>query len=66
VPPAFIKGNIKSNGKVSMKMRFHIKGKCGYVFTGVFENGDEISGDYKLSGCKGMAPDEGTLDMTKQ
>jgi hypothetical protein len=66
VPPAFLKGTVSSKGKVSMNMRFHIKGKCGYVFKGVFENGNEISGDYKLSGCKGMAPDQGTLDMTKQ
>jgi len=66
VRPAFIKGSITSKGKISMRMRFHLKGNCGYVFNGVFENGNEISGDYKLNGCKGMAPDHGTLDMTKQ
>jgi hypothetical protein len=66
VPPAFLKGSIKKNGKISLKMRFHIKGNCGYVFNGVFENDDEISGNYKLTGCKGMEPDAGTLDMTKQ
>jgi len=66
VPPAFIMGTIKSNGTISMRMRFHLKGNCGYVFNGVFEHGNEISGDYTLNGCKGMAPDHGTLDMTKQ
>jgi hypothetical protein len=66
VPPAFIVGTITAKGKISMRMRFHLTGNCGYLFTGVFENGNEISGSYTLSGCKGMAPDHGTLQMTKQ
>ena len=66
VPPAFISGTISSKGKISMSMRFYITGNCGYIFTGVFAHGDEISGNYRLNGCKGSAPDHGTLDMTKQ
>ncbi len=64
VPPAFFKGTIKSNGAISARMKFHVFGKCGYLFHGVFENGNEISGSYTLNGCKGMAPDHGTFDMT--
>jgi hypothetical protein len=66
VPPAFLKGTITAKGKISLAMRFHLTGNCGYIFAGVFENGNEISGNYKLNGCKGSAPDHGTLDMTKQ
>jgi hypothetical protein len=32
---------------------------------GVFQHGNEISGSYTLSGCKGMATDHGTFDMVK-
>jgi hypothetical protein len=65
VPPAFFKGTIKSNGAINARMKFHVFGKCGYVFHGVFENGNEIAGSYKLNGCKGMAADGGTFQMTK-
>ncbi len=66
VPPAFINGTISPKGKISMRMRFFIKGNCGYLFKGVFQHGDEISGTYKLNGCKGMKPEHGSLDMTRQ
>ncbi len=65
VPPAFFSGKIKSNGAISARMKFHVFGKCGYLFHGVFENGNEISGSYTLNGCKGMAPDGGTFHMMK-
>ena len=65
VPPAFFSGKIKSNGAISARMKFHLLSKCGYVFHGVFENGNEIAGSYTLNGCKGMAPDGGTFHMTK-
>jgi hypothetical protein len=67
VPPAFINGTIKANGKLNWRMRFGLKGNCGYLFTGVFKNGNEISGSYKVNGCgKKVVADHGTLDMTKQ
>jgi hypothetical protein len=65
VHPAFFSGTIKSNGAIKATMRFHLFSKCGYLFHGVFEHGNEISGSYKLSGCKGMAADGGTFDMSK-
>ena len=65
VPPAFFKGAIKSNGAINARMKFHLFGKCGYLFHGTFTNGNEISGSYTLNGCKGMAADHGTFDMTK-
>jgi hypothetical protein len=66
VPPAFIVGTITAKGKITMRMRFHLTGNCGYIFTGAFVNGDEISGSYVLKACKGMGPDHGTFQMTKQ
>ena len=66
VPPAFINGTITAKGKTTLRMRFHITGNCGYLFTGTFQHGNEISGTYKLNGCRGMAPDHGSLDMIKQ
>jgi hypothetical protein len=67
VPPAFINGTIKANGNLNWRMRFGLKGNCGYLFTGVFKNGNEISGSYKVNACgKKVAADHGTLDMTKQ
>jgi hypothetical protein len=65
VLPAFFNGTIKSNGAIKATMRFHLFSKCGYIFHGVFENGNEIAGSYKLSGCKGMAADGGTFQMFK-
>ena len=65
VPPAFWNGTINSNGAIKATMNFHLGSKCGYLFNGVFEHGNEISGEYKLSGCKGKAADGGTFDMTK-
>jgi len=65
VPPAFFKGTIKSNGAINARMKFHLFGKCGYLFHGAFTNGNEISGSYTLNGCKGMAADHGTFDMFK-
>jgi hypothetical protein len=62
--PGFVKGKISSNGKITALLRFHLKGKCGLTFHGTFENGDEISGDYKVTGCKKTAPDHGTFQMT--
>jgi len=58
--------SVENQQLTTHRLRFHLTGKCGYVFNGVFERGNEISGDYTLNGCKGMAPDHGTLDMTKQ
>jgi hypothetical protein len=67
VPPAFISGTINAKGTMSLRMRFYLKGNCGYLFSGNFKNGNEISGAYKLTACpKGTAPDHGTLDMLKQ
>lgn len=66
VPPAFIAGTIAANGKMVLRMRFYITGNCGYLFSGVFQHGNEIAGKYMLTGCRGMKPDHGTLDMTKQ
>jgi len=67
VPPAFIAGTIKPNGNLNLRMRFFLKGNCGYLFTGVFKNGNEISGSYKVNGCgKKVAADHGTLDMIRQ
>jgi hypothetical protein len=65
VHPAFWNGTIKSNGAINARMKFHLFGKCGYVFHGTFKNGNEISGSYTLNGCKGMAADHGTFDMVK-
>jgi hypothetical protein len=67
VPPAFIAGTVNAKRTMSLRMRFYLKGNCGYLFTGNFKNGNEISGTYKLTACGGgMAPDHGTLDMLKQ
>jgi hypothetical protein len=65
VHPAFFSGTIKSNGAISAFLKFHLFSKCGYIFHGVFEHGNEIAGSYKLSGCKGMAADGGTFHMSK-
>jgi hypothetical protein len=64
--PGFVKGKISSNGKITALLRFHLKGKCGLTFHGTFENGNEIMGGYKLTGCKKTAPDNGTFQMTHQ
>jgi len=67
VPPAFINGTMNAKGAMSLRMRFYLRGNCGYLFTGTFKNGNEISGTYKLSACpRSIAPDHGTLDMLKQ
>lgn len=60
--PGFVNGKI-SNGKITALLRFHLKGKCGLTFHGTFENGNEISGDYTMTGCKKMS-DHGSFDMT--
>ena len=65
--PAFLNGTVKANGNMNLRMRFYIKGNCGYLFTGVFKNGDEIAGSHKLNSCgKKFPADHGTFDMTKQ
>jgi hypothetical protein len=65
VPPAFWKGTISSSGNIKAQMRFHIKGNCGYTFTGTLTDDNEISGNYTLHNCKGMGPDGGSFDMFK-
>jgi len=67
VPPAFIQGTMNAKGKMSLRMKFYIRGNCGYIFSGNFTNGNEISGTYKLTACGRKFPaDHGTLDMIKQ
>ena len=55
-----ISGTVTSKDKV--KIRLKISGKCGASFHGEFEDGDQISGVYKVSGCK--VTDHGTIDAT--
>jgi len=61
--PGFVNGKISSNGTVNARLKFSLKGKCGLNFHGTFQNGNEISGDYTMTGC-GMS-DHGTFDMVK-
>lgn len=62
--PGFVKGKIK-NGKINARLKFSLKGKCGLNFHGTFENGNEISGNYQMTGCKGKS-NQGSFDMTRQ
>jgi uncharacterized protein (DUF2147 family) len=55
-----ISGTVTSKDKV--KMRLKVSGKCGATFHGEFEDGDQISGVYKVSGCK--ISDHGTIEAT--
>jgi hypothetical protein len=67
VPPAFITGTLNAKGTMALRMRFYLKGNCGYLFNGNFKNGNEIFGSYKLTACpRGVAPDHGTLDMLRK
>jgi hypothetical protein len=59
-----VKGTIKANDM--LKLRLKIGGTCGANFHGVFENGDEISGVYSVSGCAGGNGDHGTVDVFVQ
>ncbi len=59
--PGFVKGKIAPNGAINARLKFSLKGKCGVNFHGTFQNGDEISGDYTMTGC-GMS-DAGSFDM---
>lgn len=61
--PGFVKGKIKSNGAITARLKFSLKGKCGLNFHGTFQNGNEISGNYTMTGC-GMS-DSGSFDMTQ-
>jgi hypothetical protein len=63
--PGFVKGKIQSNGAINARLKFSLKGKCGVNFHGTFVNGNEITGDYTMTGCKGMS-NHGTFDMTHQ
>lgn len=58
--PGFVKGKIV-NGAINARLKFSLRGKCGVNFKGTFKNGDEISGDYTMTGC-GMS-DQGSFDM---
>jgi hypothetical protein len=62
--PGFVKGKIK-NGAINARLNFSIKGKCGLNFHGTFQNGNEISGNYTMTGCKGQS-NHGSFDMTHQ
>jgi hypothetical protein len=59
--PGFVNGKISSNGNINARLKFSLKGKCGLNFHGTFQNGNEISGDYTMTGCK--MSDHGTFDM---
>jgi hypothetical protein len=54
-----LKGTVKANGAV--KIRLKIRGSCGLNVSATFENGDEIAGTYKVTGCG--KPDHGMFDM---
>jgi len=56
-----LKGTVKSNSSVKMKLK--IRGACGLNAHGIFENGDEISGVYHVSGCG--KPDHGTFHILR-
>jgi hypothetical protein len=60
--PGFVNGKISSNGSINARLKFSLKGKCGLNFHGTFQNGNEISGDYTMTGCKKMS-DHGTFEM---
>jgi len=62
--PGFVKGKIK-NGAINARLKFSLNGKCGLNFHGTFQNGNEITGDYAMTGCKGKS-NHGTFDMTHQ
>lgn len=61
--PGFVKGKIK-NGVIKARLRFSLKGKCGLSFHGTFQNGNEITGTYKMTGCNGKS-NVGSFDMTQ-
>ena len=61
--PGFVKGKIK-NGVIKARLRFSLKGKCGLSFHGTFQNGNEISGTYSMTGCNGKS-NTGSFDMTQ-
>jgi hypothetical protein len=56
-----LKGKVKPNNKVAMKLKITGKGSCGLNAHGIFENGNEISGVYHTTGCG--HPDHGTFDI---
>ena len=60
--PGFVKGKIK-NGAINARLKFSLKGKCGLNFHGTFQNGNEITGSYTMTGCSGKS-NSGTFDMT--
>ena len=57
-----LKGSVKPNGKVHMRLKITGQGGCGLNMQGIFQNNDEIVGKYQVTGC-GHA-DHGTVDMT--
>jgi hypothetical protein len=60
--PGFVKWKIK-NGAIHGRLKFSLRGKCGLNFHGTFQNGDEISGTYQMTGCNGKS-NSGSFDMT--
>jgi hypothetical protein len=57
-----IKGSVKPNGKVHMRLKITGQGGCGLNVQGLFQNGDEIIGKYQVTGCG--KSDHGTFDIT--
>jgi hypothetical protein len=60
--PGTIKGSVKPNGKVHMRLKITGKGGCGLNVQGLFQNGNEIIGKYQVTGCG--KSDHGTFDIT--
>ena len=59
--PGTIKGSVKPNGKVHLRLKITGKHGCGINAEGVFENGDELVGKYQVTGCG--KSDHGTFDI---
>ncbi len=56
-----LKGKVQANSKVHMRLT--VGGGCGANFKGTFKNGNEITGNYHVTGCKKGNGDRGTLDI---
>ena len=57
-----VKGTVKPNNTLNLRLK--VGGTCGANFHGVFENGNEISGVYVVSGCAKGNGDHGHIDVT--
>ena len=58
-----LKGKVDSNGNLHIRLK--AGGRCGANFKGTFQNGNEITGSYQVTGCRKGNGDHGTLDILK-